>query len=132
MALVYVANAVPRGNGRRGLSRQGLDRPVENIAVAINGTSGTATLTVRKLDDVDQLVFNARGLPANGTFTLDGVRPDGSTTALFSVKASANGSVDQALAYTDFFGVYDHASLAPTPPGTRQASFARHHLLCEL
>jgi YVTN family beta-propeller protein len=132
MALVYVANAVPRGDGRRGLSRQGLDRQVENIAVDIHGTSGTATLTIRELDDVDQLVFNARGLPANGTFTVDGVRSDGSTAALFSVKASANGSVDQALDYTDFFGVYDHAFLTPTPPGTRTASFARYHLLCEL
>jgi YVTN family beta-propeller protein len=132
MALVYVANAVPRGNGRIGLSRQGLDQPVETVPVEVRGTHATAALTIRRLDGVDQLVFNARGLPENGSFTLDGVRADGSTTALFSITANASGNVDQALAYTDFFAIYNRAFLSPTPPGTRLASLALYHLLCEL
>jgi YVTN family beta-propeller protein len=132
MALVYVADAVPRGDGRSGLSRQGLDQRVETMPVEISGTNGTAALTIRSLAGVDQLVFNARGLPAHGTFTVDGVRADGSTTALFTVKANVGGSVDQALAYTDFLGIYNRAFLNPTPPGAPQASLARLHLLCEL
>ena len=130
MALVYVADAVPRGDGRIRLSRQGLGRPVENISVEIRGTSGTAALTIRRLDDADQLVLNARGLPARQTFTLDGVRPDGTAAPLFSITTSANGSVDQALAYTDFLGLYDHAFLAPSPPGMPTPSLAHYHLLC--
>jgi YVTN family beta-propeller protein len=77
MALVYVAGAVPHGDGRRGLTRQGLDRPIENLTVEIRGVPGRAMLTVRKLDGFDQLVLNGRGLPANRTLTVEGVRPDG-------------------------------------------------------
>jgi hypothetical protein len=132
MALVYVAGAVPHGDGRGGLTRQGLDRPIETLPVEIRGVPGKATLTVRKLDGIDQLVFNARGLPANATFTVDGVRPDGSSTPLFSITANATGSVDQALDYTDFLGVYDRAVLTTAGPGTAKASFARYHVLCEL
>lgn len=113
MALVYVADAVPVGNGTRGLSRQGLDRPVTNIAVQARGASGTGALTVRALDDTDQLVFSAHGLPAHETFTLNGIRPDGSAIPLFSVSTTATGIVDQALDYTDFIGVYNSAVLTP-------------------
>jgi YVTN family beta-propeller protein len=130
MALVYLAGAVPQGDGRSGLSRQGLDRPVETIPVEVRGASGAAALTVRSLQGVDQLVLNVRGLPANATFTLDGVRSDGNNEPLFSVTTNASGSVDQALAYTNFFGIYDHAFLAPSPPGTTTPSLAHYHLLC--
>ena len=131
MALVYVANAVPTGSGRRALSRQGLGQPVENLPVQVGGASGSGVLTVRKLDGIDQLVFNGRGLPARGTFTVEGVRPDGTVSPLFSVRATARGTVDQALAYTDFFGVYANAMLVPARPGTPRASFAGYDFLCE-
>jgi YVTN family beta-propeller protein len=130
MALVYVAGAVPQGDGRNGLSRQGLDRPVETTSVEIRGASGTAALTIRSLNGVDELVLNVRGLPANAMFTLNGVRSDGTTAPLFSITTNASGSVDQALAYTNFFGIYDHAFLAPTPPGAQTAYFALYDRLC--
>jgi YVTN family beta-propeller protein len=130
MALVYVAGAVPQGDGRNGLSRQGLGRPVETTSVEIRGASGTAALTVRSLNGVDELVLNVRGLPANAMFTLNGVRSDGTTAPLFSITTNASGSVDQALAYTNFFGIYDHAFLAPTPPGAQTAYFALYDRLC--
>jgi hypothetical protein len=64
-------------------------------------------------------------------FTLNGVRPDGTTAPLFSITTNASGSVDQALGYTSFFGTYDHAFLAPTPPGAQKtASFALYDHLC--
>lgn len=131
MALVYVANAVPAGSGRRGLSRQGLGQPVENMPVDVGRTSGSGVLTIRRLDGIDQLVFNGRGLPARGTFTVEGVRPDGTVSPLFSVRASARGTVDQALAYTDFFGVFANAMLVPAQPGTARASLASYDFLCE-
>ena len=131
MALVYVANAVPTGSGRRGLSRQGLGQRVQTMAVQVGETSGSAALTVRRLQHVDQLVFNARGLRAHATFTVEGVRPDGTVVPLFSVRASTSGTVDQAISYTDFFGVYRQVSLVPAQPGTPRASFATYHFLCE-
>lgn len=129
MALVYVAGAVPSGNGRRGLTHQGLDRRIKNLTVQIRGVTGRATLTVRQLDQIDQLVLNARGLPANRTFTIEGIRPDGKATPLFSTEANARGSVDQALAYTQFLDVYSGAFLAAANP-RRTASSATYHLLC--
>jgi YVTN family beta-propeller protein len=127
MALVYVAGAVPHGNGRRGLTRRGLDRPIENLTVEIRGVPGRAMLTVRKLDGFDQLVLNGRGLPANRTLTVEGVRPDGKATPLFSIQTNARGSVDQALAYTQFLGVYKRAFLT-TAKLRRTASAVSYHL----
>jgi YVTN family beta-propeller protein len=132
MALVYVANAVPTGSGRRGLSRQGLGQPVQTMPVEVDGTSGSAALTVRRLQNIDQLVFNARGLRARATFTVEGVRSDDTVVPLFSVRASASGTVDQAISYTDFFGVYRQVSLVPAQPGTPRASSATYHFLCQL
>src|ERR1700761_7817489 len=117
MALVYVANAVPHGGGRQGLTRQGLNQPVENLAVQTQGVGGTAALTVRQLAGTDQLVFNAHGLSRNQKVTLSGVRPDGTTVPLFTVAGDALGNVDQALSYTYFMGVYDRAVLTPAKPG---------------
>jgi YVTN family beta-propeller protein len=117
MALVYVANAVPHGSGRQGLTRQGLNQPVENMAVQTQGVPGTASLTVRQLAGTDQLVFNAHGLSRNQKVTVSGVRPDGVMIPLFTVAADALGSVDQALSYTLFLGVYDRAVLTPAAPG---------------
>jgi YVTN family beta-propeller protein len=130
MALVYVANAVPQGSGRQGLTRQGLNRPVENLAVQTQGVRGTASLTVRQLDDTDQLVFNGRGLPPKRNVTLSGVRPDGATIPLFTVTASASGDVDQALSYTDFIGVYPRAVLTPALPGAARIAIAPGDPLC--
>jgi YVTN family beta-propeller protein len=129
MALVYVAGAVPHGDGRRGLTRQGLDRPIENLSVEIRGVPGRAMLTVRKLDGFDQLVLNARGLPANRTLTIEGVR-DGKATPLFSIQTNVGGSVDQALAYTQFLDVYKRVFLT-TAKLRRTAYAASYNLLCE-
>jgi hypothetical protein len=100
------------------------------MPVEIRGASGTAALTVRSLQGVDQLVLNVRGLPANAMFTLNGVRADGTPAPLFSITTNASGGVDQALAYTNFFGIYDHAFLAPSPPGAPRADFALYDRLC--
>jgi YVTN family beta-propeller protein len=130
MALVYVANAVPQGSGRQGLTGQGLNQPVENLAIQTQGVPGTATLTVRQLDDTDQLVLNARGLPPNRNVTLSGVRPDGETIPLFTVTANALGNVDQALSYTDFISVYPRAVLTPALPRAARIAIAPGDPLC--
>jgi YVTN family beta-propeller protein len=113
MALVYVANAVPHGNGRRGLTQQGLGKRIQTMAAQVRGSAGSATVTVRTTDGIDELDFGARGLPPSKTFTAYGVRPDGTSSPLTAITAGADGNVDQALAFTDFFGVYTHVYLAP-------------------
>jgi YVTN family beta-propeller protein len=113
MALVYVADAVPHGDGRRGLSRQGLGKRVETLPAEVRGASGTAKLTIRATEAVDELDFAAGGLPPNQTFTAYGVRPDGTSSPLTAVTAGPDGNVDQVLAFADFFGVYDNVYLAP-------------------
>jgi YVTN family beta-propeller protein len=121
MALVYVAGAVPLGDGRQGLTRQGLNRRVETQPVEVRGATGTANVTVRAGDGVDLLDFSALNLPPKAAFTAYGLRADGSASALREIVANAQGSVDQALAFTDFFGVYDKVVLvqrsasAPSP-----------------
>ena len=112
MALVYVANAVPHGNGRRGLTHQGLGKRIQTIAAQVRGSAGTATVTIRATDGIDELDFAARGLPPRKTFTAYGVRPDGTSSPLTAITAAADGNVDQALAFTDFFGVYTQVYLA--------------------
>ena len=130
MALVYVANAVPHGSGRRGLTRQGLRRQVENIAVEIRSLPGKASLSVRQVGGSDQLVFNARGLPPKESVTLSGVRADGKTIPLFTVTTTAAGDVDQALSYTDFINVYDHAVLTRARPRAATSAVAPGNPAC--
>jgi hypothetical protein len=117
MALVYVANAVPRGNGRRGLGHQGLGRRIETMPARVRGSTGSATgsatVTVRATDGIDELDFAARGLPPRKTFTAYGVRRDGTSSPLTAITAEPDGAVDQALAFADFFGVYSQVYLAP-------------------
>jgi YVTN family beta-propeller protein len=123
-ALVYVAGAVPRGDGRRGLTRQGLGHRVETLPVEVRGTTGSAKVTVRQGDGVDLLDFAAQQLPAKAVLTAYGVRPDGSAAALRQIQADPTGGVDQALAFTDFFGVYERVVLVPrdaSPPTARLA-----------
>jgi YVTN family beta-propeller protein len=126
MALVYVAGAVPRGDGRRGLTHQGLDRRVETLTVDVRGSSGSAMVTVRQGKGVDLLDFAARQLPARAALTAYGFRSDGSAARLLDSQANRRGDVDQALAFTDFFGVYERVVLVPrgAPPPTARLAFA--------
>jgi hypothetical protein len=112
-ASTTLANAVPHGNGRRGLGHQGLGRRIETMPARVRGSTGTATVTVRATDGIDELDFAARGLPPRKTFTAYGVRRDGTSSPLTAITAEPDGAVDQALAFADFFGVYSQVYLAP-------------------
>src|SRR3954462_10889664 len=86
---------------------------IQTTAAQVRGSAGTATVTIRATDGIDALDFAARGLPPRKTFTAYGVRPDGTSSPLTAITAGADGNVDQALAFTDFFGVYTRVYLAP-------------------
>ncbi len=77
-ALVYVANAVPSGGGRGGLTRQNVGLPVTKFKLkvptkpfaflpeALPTAAGTAV--VRQLDGVDTIDLAVEGLPANAKY----------------------------------------------------------------
>lgn len=115
-ALVYVAGAVPEGSGRQGLGRQGLGRRVETRAVEVRGSAGSAKATVREVDALDEIDLTARGLPPQATFTLFAARGQ-ELVALRAVQADATGAIEEALAFADFFGIYDGFVLAPAGQG---------------
>lgn len=113
-ALVYVAGAVPRGTGTARLTRQGLGRRVQTLAAEVRGggAGGKAKVTVREVDALDELDFTASGLPPKATFTAFGVRGDRSAP-LRDVTTDAEGGIDEALAFADFFDAYDRVVLVP-------------------
>jgi YVTN family beta-propeller protein len=80
MALVYVAGAVPHGSGTRGLTRQGLGKRIQTMPAQVRGSAGTATVTIRATDGIDELDVAARGLTPRTTFIAYGVRPDGTSS----------------------------------------------------
>ncbi len=113
-ALVYIANAVPRGPGTAGLTRQGLAKKVTNTNLTVG--SGKAQVTVRALNGLDMVQVEASGLAPNTSYTLYG-RKNARTagTKLLSFTSDAKGKEPQALGFTYFFGVYDPAAVIIQP-----------------
>lgn len=112
-ALVYVAGAVPRGPGTENLSRQGLGRRVETLAVDVRGASGQAKATIRELDSLDEIDVTARDLPPSTTFAVLAARGDAEPTLLREVRSDDAGTVATGLAFTAFFENYDRIILTP-------------------
>jgi hypothetical protein len=100
MALVYVARSSP--GSTTGLSRQGLGMRNEYLPVTVQGATGKATVQVRALPGVDEVILIGWHLPASTPFTLYAARGK-STTALLSTTTSAGGGIGEALAFTDIF-----------------------------
>jgi YVTN family beta-propeller protein len=100
MALVYVARSSPGNTG--GLSHQGLGMRNEYLPVTVQGASGKATVQVRALPGIDEVILIGWDLPASTPFTLYAARGN-RTTALLSTSTSAGGGIGEALAFTDIF-----------------------------
>jgi YVTN family beta-propeller protein len=100
MALVYVARSSP--GSTTGLSHQGLGMRNEYLPVAVQGAIGHATVQVRALPGIDEVVLIGWDLPASTHFTLYAARGN-AATALLSATTSASGGIGEALAYTDIF-----------------------------
>lgn len=111
MALVYVARA-SRSSGAN-LSRQGLDLPVVNLPIDVQGVPGSGTANIRSLPGLDEIVVDMRGLPPHRAFTVYAVR-DKIETAVLSAKSDGMGVIPEALAYVHFFtNHYDKLVLRP-------------------
>lgn len=114
-ALVYVAGAVPEGDGRQNLTEQGLNKRVENYKADASRAGGEAqaTVSVREVASLDEIDVTARMLAPNQTFTV--YASDGTNSAaLLDVKSNEKGVVDEALAFAKFFdNGYDRTILVP-------------------
>ena len=100
MALVYVARSGP--GSTTGLSHQGLGMRNEYLAATLQGATGQATVQVRALPGLDEVVLVGWGLPASTPFTLYAVRGN-SATPLMSATTSAGGGIPEASAFVDIF-----------------------------
>jgi YVTN family beta-propeller protein len=100
MALVYVARSSP--GSTTGLSHQGLGMRNEYLPATVEGATGKATVQVRALPGLDEVVLVGWDLPASTPFTLYAARGN-ATTALMSTTTSAGGAIPEAFAYTDIF-----------------------------
>lgn len=104
-ALVYVAGAVPTGDGRQGLTRQNAGLPVAKFKLRVPGRpfaflpgalpNAKGTAVVRQLDGVDSLELTVEGLPPLARFTafltqLPGP-PFGAAAYLLDFKTDASG-----------------------------------------
>lgn len=140
-ALVYVANAVPNGNGTQNLGKQGLyDQPASNKLVHVQPSGGlghvhkgatatghkapTALITVRRQTGLDMFQVIGRDLRVNSTYTASAVAtcktcghariPLVDFTAKADPGNSGCGIAPQVLAFFKFFGVYDLDTLQIT------------------
>lgn len=112
-ALIYVANAVPEGDGIAGLGQQGLGGRVENLPVEVRGAEGAiGAANIRRVAGVDEIDVTARGLPPGKDFTVFAINDD-AAHPIRTISAGDNGVVGESLAYADFFGTYDRLILMP-------------------
>ena len=112
-AVVYVAGAVPDGPGTANLTRQGLNLPVQSVTSALVGP-GSSALIVRAVDGVDMVQFSGRGMTADTRYTVYATHA-GLQNPLMSFTTDQNGDKPQALAFVQFFGVYDINSVIVRP-----------------
>ncbi|MFG1785578.1 beta-propeller fold lactonase family protein [Rhodococcus oryzae] len=112
-AVVYVAGAAPDGPGTANLTRQGLNLPIQNAAPALVGP-GTGDLIVRAVDGLDMVQFSGRGMTPDTRYTVYATHA-GLPNPLMSFTTDQNGDKPQALAFVQFFGVYDINSVSVRP-----------------
>jgi YVTN family beta-propeller protein len=113
MALVYVARSSQ--GSTTGLSHQGLGMRNEYLPVAVEGATGHATVQVRALPGIDEVILIGWNLPASTHFTLYAARGN-AATALLSTTTSASGGIGEALAFTDIFANhYNRFIIRPSP-----------------
>ena len=89
-ALVYVANAVPSGDGRAGLTQQNIGLRITANSVAVAG-GGEADLVVRELQGVDSIGVDAKGLAAGKWYPVIALGAAGARQVVADFKADADG-----------------------------------------
>lgn len=125
-ALIYVANAVPTGNGTQNLGRQGLsptqvlNRLVEVTSiedftsVAATNETPVGLVTVRPAAGLDMVQVIGRNLKLNGSYTVAAscLQCNGAQVPLLSFNATVKapsgcGTAPQVLGFMKWYGVWD-------------------------
>src|SRR5688572_28934051 len=109
--LVNVPNAVPEGDGRANLTRQGLDMRVEHFNALVEVPGGSAHAVVRELTTLEMIEVDAQGLPPSARFTVY-LTNDSMRVPAATFTTNANG-VGTALAFTKFFGIFTQVIVGP-------------------
>lgn len=124
-ALVYVADAVPSGPGTANLTRQGLDQQVVNDPAQVTSGGGKVLVTVRAVNGLDMVELSGSHLEPSERYAVSDspLSHPGDQVPLLSFSTGPDGSQPQALAFFQFFGVYDPAGVTVTPvaPGSSNA-----------
>lgn len=100
-ALVFVANAVPTGDGTAGLGRQNVGLRIEKRMLTVpNAPEARAKAIIRTLAPVDAVEIGARGVPAGAMYDAYAVQnmsaPYGKAVKLVHVMAKPDGTIDAA------------------------------------
>ncbi|OQU99713.1 hypothetical protein CLAIMM_05309 [Cladophialophora immunda] len=135
-ALIYVANAVPEGDGTANLGTQGLSSTAAlNKIVDVTQSPGsasmstmmmtpasnktpTALVTIRSLGGLDMVQVIGRDLRLNGSYTMSATcqQCNGGQVPLLSFNATMKspdgcGSAPQVLSFFKWYGVWDLESV---------------------
>lgn len=99
-ALVYVANAVPTGDGRSGLTRQNVGLRIEEMKIIVGG-GGKATVVLRELIGVDSVEVNAENLTSGAKYNVYAVKADGTRQLIgdFTADDKGKGMVNPLLKF---------------------------------
>ena len=89
-ALVYVANAVPSGDGLSGLTQQNVNLRIRSTKLIIAG-GGEAEVVMRELQGVDSVDVQAKGLVVGQTYRVFASSASGAQQFIADFKADANG-----------------------------------------
>jgi hypothetical protein len=98
------------GEGRAGLTRQGLGKRIVTQAVGVRG-GGQAEATVRELATLDMIQVAARGLAPQRRYVV-ALTKGGTEVPVARFTSDAKGSGD-ALAFTSFFGTFERVVVRP-------------------
>ena len=90
-ALVYVANAVPAGDGLAGLTQQNVNLLIQSMKLAIAG-GGNAQVVIRELQGVDSVDVQGRGLAPGRTYRVFALMRGGAQQFIADFKADAKGA----------------------------------------
>ena len=112
-ALVYVANAVPAGNGLAELGQQNVNLRVVTMKQAIP-SGGKAEIVVRELMGVDSVGVSADGLSSGAKYQVFVVTAGGARqlVADFKADAAGKGQANPQLKYFDVGGTSVAVQLA--------------------
>lgn len=117
-ALVYVANAVPTGDGRANLSRQNVGLRIQNDEVAIV-SGGKADVIIRELVGVDSVQVEASALAPGAKYNVVALKADGAAQLVATLTADGKGKGAANPLFTFFDGGFRSVTVQSAAQGKK-------------